>query len=85
MATITIRVDDAVKQSFAQTCDHLGLDMTSAMMIYIKKVAREHRIPFEVSCDPFYSKSNIEYLEQVAKDIESGKAKLVQHDLLEVE
>ena len=31
----------------------------------------------------FYSESNMKYLEKVITDIESGKAKLVEHDLIE--
>ena len=46
-------------------------------------MAREKRIPFDVSIDPFYSKSNIKYLESVAKDIKTGKAKLEEHNLIE--
>ena len=38
---------------------------------------------FEVSADPFYSESNMKYLEKVITDIESGRAKLVEHELIE--
>lgn len=31
----------------------------------------------------FYSESNIKYLEKVIADIESGKSKLIEHDLIE--
>jgi addiction module antitoxin, relB/dinJ family len=31
----------------------------------------------------FYSESNMKYLEKVIADIESGKSKLVEHDLIE--
>ena len=31
----------------------------------------------------FYSESNMRYLEKIITDIESGKAKLVEHDLIE--
>ena len=31
----------------------------------------------------FYSESNIKYLEKVIADIESGKVKLIEHDLIE--
>ena len=31
----------------------------------------------------FYSESNMKYLEKIITDIESGKAKLVEHDLIE--
>ena len=31
----------------------------------------------------FYSESNMKYLEKIITNIESGKAKLVEHDLIE--
>lgn len=37
----------------------------------------------ELSLDPFYSESNIRYLEGMMDDIKSGKAKFLQHDLIE--
>ena len=59
MATITVRLDDALKNNFARTCDDLGLDMTTAFTIFAKKMTREKRIPFDVSIEPFYSESNM--------------------------
>ena len=40
-------------------------------------------IPFEVSADPFYSESNIRYLEQKKREIDEGKAHFAEHDLIE--
>ena len=34
--------------------------------------------------DPFYSQSNIEYLEKVTSEIDSGVAKLEEHQLIEI-
>ena len=48
--------------------------MSAAFTIFAKKVGRECRIPFEVSADPFYSESNIRYLEQKKREIDEGKA-----------
>ena len=31
----------------------------------------------------FYSESNMKYLEKIITDIESGKSKLIEHDLIE--
>ena len=45
--------------------------------------ARERRIPFEVSADPFYSESNMRYLEGIARDIREGKAHFEEHELIE--
>ena len=60
-----------------------GMSMTTAFTIFAKKVSREKRIPFEISIDPFYSESNISYLKKLMSDIDSGKTKLVEHDLIE--
>ena len=43
----------------------------------------EKRIPFDVSIDPFYSEANMNYLKKVISDIESGKAELQEHELIE--
>lgn len=82
-AMINFRMDVDEKNSFESVCEQLGLTVTTAFKMFAKKVVRERRIPFEVSIDPFYSPSNIEYLEKVTSEIDSGKAKLVEHDLIE--
>ena len=72
MATITVRLDDNLKNNFAKTCDELGLNMTTAFTIFAKKVSREKKIPFEVSYDPFYSESNMNYLKQSMEQMKKG-------------
>ena len=59
--------------------------MTTAFCIFAKKTVREQKIPFEISNDAFYSESNIKYLETVIDDIETGRAKLEEHELIEEE
>lgn len=83
MATITIRLDDNLKNIFAKTCEELGLDMSTAITIFAKKMSREKRIPFDVSIDPFYSESNIKYLEQKMQDYKAGKLQFADHELIE--
>ena len=61
----------------------MGLSMSAAFTIFAKKVSRERRIPFEVSADPFYSESNMRYLEEVMRDVKDGNAKFSAHDLIE--
>ena len=51
----------------------------------MEEVCAEHRIPFEVSADPFYSESNIDHLRKIIHDIDTGKAKLTEHELIEVD
>ena len=82
---VNFRMDPDLKRSMEEVCAEMGLSMTTAFTIFAKKGAREHRIPFEVSADPFYSESNIDHLRQIVHDIDTGKAKLTEHELIEVE
>lgn len=80
---INFRIDENLKKEMEKICREMGMSMTTAFTIFATKVARERRIPFEITAEPFYSESNMKHLEKVITDIESGKAKLVEHDLTE--
>ena len=82
---VNFRLDEDVKKSMEQTCSELGLSLSAAFTIFAKKVGREKRIPFEVAVDPFYSESNIRYLENIVRDIKEGKAHFAEHELIEAE
>jgi DNA-damage-inducible protein J len=56
-----------------ETCKELGLNMTTAITIFAKKMSREHRIPFEVSIDPFYSENNLKSIDKSIEQIKQGK------------
>lgn len=85
MAQISLRVDDEVKKNAEHTLNDIGISMSTAINIFLRKIAREKRIPFELSADPFYSESNMKHLEKIVADIKSGNAKFVEHDLIEVD
>lgn len=80
---VNFRMDEELKKNMEQTCKEMGITMTAAFTMFATKVSREKRIPFEITADPFYSESNIRYLNSVISDIESGKSKLQEHDLTE--
>ena len=82
---VNLRMDEDLKKNMESTCKELGMNMSTAFIIFAKKVAREKRIPFDVSVDPFYSEENMKRLEKIISDIDSGKTKLVEHDLIEVD
>lgn len=85
MAQISLRVDDEVKRNAERTLDDIGLSMSAAINIFLKAVARENRIPFELAADPFYNRENIAELERRVADIQSGKSILKEHELIEVD
>lgn len=60
MAQISLRIEDDVKKKAEQACADIGMSLSTAINIYLKKLGRERRIPFEVSADPFYSQENMD-------------------------
>lgn len=83
MAQVNFRVDDNIKAKAENACAAMGLTMTSAINIFLTKVANERRIPFEISADPFYSEEHIAILEKRAADMKAKK-NVSEHDLIEV-
>lgn len=85
MATtsVTIRMDENLKKQAEALFDEMGLNMTTAITIFTKAVVRQHKIPFEISVDPFYSEINQSHLRKAIADLEAGKGQV--HDLIEVE
>ncbi len=83
VVNVNFRMDSDLKKNMESLCGELGMSMTTAFTIFAKKMTREKRIPFEVSADPFYSESNLRYLEGIMEDIKSGKASFQRHELLE--
>ena len=53
--SVNFKLDAEVKKAMEAVCKEMGLSMSAAFTIFAKKVGREHRIPFEISADPFYS------------------------------
>ena len=86
-AMINFRMDEDLKKGMEQVCKEMGLSMTAAFIIFATKVSKDRRIPFDVTADPdpFYSEANMNRLRKAIADIESGKAKLTEHELIEVD
>lgn len=85
MAQISLRVDDDVKRGAEQTLTDIGLSMSTAINVFLRKVAREGKIPFELTADPFFTESNMRHLESIMQDVKEGKANFAEHDLIEVD
>lgn len=85
MAQINLMVDDDVKKQAELVCNDIGISLSSAINIYLKKLGREYRIPFDVSVDPFYSKKNIEYLEEKFSEYKKGNMKLIDKEIIDDE
>lgn len=84
-ATVTIRMDAALKQQAEKICDDMGLTMSAAITIFTKRLVRDRAIPFTVSAegDHFYSENNLRHLQVAAEEMDRGY--YVKHDIIEDE
>lgn len=85
MAQINFRIEEDIKENAERALKAMGLTMSSAITMFLVKVGREQRIPFEITADPFYSEDNMRYLEQLMLDIKEGKAHFSEHQLIEAD
>jgi len=59
---VNIRIDEELKKQAESLFSEFGMNMTTAITIFIKAVVREQKIPFEIKADPFYSETNMKFL-----------------------
>ncbi len=71
-ATVSARIDATDKAQFDHFCEEIGLSTSSLINVFVKKVIREHRIPFTIEADPFYGENNMNFLKESIDQIKSG-------------
>ena len=49
--SVSIRMDDLLKEEFDRFCENVGLSMSAAITLFAKTVVRQQRIPFEIGLD----------------------------------
>ncbi len=84
MNRINIRIDD-VKKEAEQALKDMGFTLSSAITVFLTKVGREKRIPFEITADPFYSEENMAELKRRIESVENGTSKLIVKTMEELE
>lgn len=84
MAQVSFRIDDKIKKDAEQVCDDIGISMSAAITIYLKRLGKERRIPFDLVADPFYSAKDIAVLDKRIADIKAGK-NISEHELIKVQ
>ena len=75
--TMSIRLDSNLKQKFDLLCDEFGLSNTAALMLFIKTMVRERRIPFEIKTDTIEEsrRKALLAIEQMRKDAAAAAMK----------
>ncbi|MBR0068390.1 MAG: type II toxin-antitoxin system RelB/DinJ family antitoxin [Kiritimatiellae bacterium] len=84
-STLQIRVDSDLRKDADELFAHAGLDMSSAIRLFLRQSVIRRRLPFEViseNPDPFWSEANQRVLRESIESLERGEG--VRHELLDV-
>ena len=81
-STLSVRVDSEDKKYFEIFCNNTGMNVSTAINMFIKTVLREQRIPFEIKTDnldkEIYSK-----LLEADQELENNKKRYTSDEVLE--
>ena len=77
-STLQIRVDSDLRHDADELFARAGLDLSSAVRLFLKQSVIRQRLPFEVVAvnpDPFFSEANQRVLGESISSYERGEAK----------
>ncbi len=81
-ATLQVRLDNQLKKEADLFFSAAGLDITTAVRMFLRQVVIRQAIPFEiVASDAFHAPANQKVLKKAIRQLESGKGKT--HALIE--
>ena len=82
---VNIRVDEELKKQAESLLSDMGLNMTTAVNIFLRQVLRTGGIPFEITTrtDDFYNPVNQQKLHNSIERLEKGLG--TEHDLVEMD
>jgi len=73
--TLQIRLDADLRRDADELFSAAGLDLSSAVRLFLRQSVIRRRLPFEViGADPFYSEANQRALADSIRSIERGEA-----------
>ena len=81
--SMNIRMDSEIKKQAQELFAQFGLDMTTAVNMFLRQSIRQQGIPFVLQLDPFYSEVNQERLRKAAERMETTGGTV--HELIEVD
>ena len=71
---VSVRIDEKLKNEFDELLDNFGMSMSTAMLVFIKKVVNEKKIPFEISAtEDFYNPHNQKIIAEAFERLDNGK------------
>ena len=82
-ALIQFRVDKELKNEADKLFKELGLDLGTAIKLFLKQSVYKQAIPFAITAQK--DEIDAKYLKSVIENIDSGKVKMIRKNLSELE
>ncbi|MDO5329400.1 MAG: type II toxin-antitoxin system RelB/DinJ family antitoxin [Coriobacteriia bacterium] len=78
MATIQVRIDDKLKKEAVEVFENLGMDLSTAIRVFLKRSVIEKGVPFEMKnvIDEHKMKSAIARMNAKSKELGNDKLSL---------
>ena len=73
MANLQIELDDRLRDNARLVATEMGLDLATAVRMFLTQMVRERALPFRPFCDPFHSPSNQAALQASLAQLEAGQ------------
>jgi len=73
VASLQIRVDEDLRTQAQRVAGALGMDLTTAVRVFLKQMVAEQALPFRPVLDPFYSASNLDALKTSIAQLQAGQ------------
>lgn len=83
MANLQVKIDDNLRDHAQAVAASMGLDLASAVRMFLFQMVRENGMPFQPSGDPFYSRSNLAALGKSIQQLDTGQTVTKTLDELE--
>ena len=80
ISNLQIRLDSKLRNEAQSVLNDLGMDVSTAVRIFLKQVVIERGLPFRPSLDPFHNQANISHLKQAIEEVRSGRG--IEHHAL---
>jgi addiction module RelB/DinJ family antitoxin len=71
----SIRMDEALKRRFDETCADIGLNASAAFTVFAKAVVRKREIPFKLSAEPMPNEETLAAMKETEALLRDPSAK----------
>lgn len=82
--SINFKIDEKLKSEADKVLEEIGLNMTSALTLFLEELVNKREIPFKLEAnDPFYSLENQLVIEKRIREHNNGKHS--EHELIDTD